>query len=189
MSIYLGNQLLSGSTSASIPTGTILPYAGSTAPSGYLLCDGSAVSRTTYAALFAVIGTTYGEGDGNSTFNLPKILERELIDSKISVTVGYNIYSDGWSEQFGFATAASSSTIVITLPFAMKNTSYTVLTTRSNSTSAHIGGSAWGQEIFNKTTSSFTYWSDAATTNRTVQWLAKGFLNGNYTTKYKYIKI
>ena len=51
--------------------GFIAPFAGSTAPAGWLVCDGSAVSRTTYAKLFAVIGTTYGEGDGNTTFNLP----------------------------------------------------------------------------------------------------------------------
>lgn len=53
------------------PTGVIWEYAGSTAPSGYLLCYGQAVSRTTYADLFLVIGTTYGSGDGSTTFNLP----------------------------------------------------------------------------------------------------------------------
>lgn len=54
-----------------MPAGVIVPFAGTTVPAGYLLCDGSAVSRTTYAALFAAIGTTYGAGDGNTTFNLP----------------------------------------------------------------------------------------------------------------------
>lgn len=53
------------------PTGAVLDFAGTVAPEGYLLCDGSAVSRTTYAALFAVIGTVYGPGDGATTFNLP----------------------------------------------------------------------------------------------------------------------
>ena len=71
MSIYLGNQLVAGNSDGGVPTGTILPYGGSTAPNGFLLCDGSAVSRTTYAALYAVIGDVYGAGDGNSTFNLP----------------------------------------------------------------------------------------------------------------------
>lgn len=51
--------------------GMVQMFAGSTAPSGWLLCNGAAVSRTTYAALFAVIGTTYGSGDGSTTFNLP----------------------------------------------------------------------------------------------------------------------
>ena len=53
------------------PLGTIIPYGGTVAPTGFLVCDGSAVSRTTYAQLFAVIGTKYGEGDGSTTFNLP----------------------------------------------------------------------------------------------------------------------
>jgi|SRR5581483_1365963 len=53
------------------PPGTIIMYAGGTTPSGWLLCDGSAVSRSTYQALFAAIGTTYGAGDGSTTFNLP----------------------------------------------------------------------------------------------------------------------
>jgi hypothetical protein len=57
--------------SALIPAGLIHMFAGTIAPSGYLLCDGSAVSRSTYSALFAVISTTYGTGNGSTTFNLP----------------------------------------------------------------------------------------------------------------------
>jgi len=56
-----------------VPTGAIMPFAMNTAPSGWLAANGSAVSRTTYAALFAAIGTTYGSGDGNSTFTLPDL--------------------------------------------------------------------------------------------------------------------
>lgn len=52
-------------------SGIVLPFAGATAPTGWLLCQGQAVSRTTYAALFAVIGATYGAGDGTTTFNVP----------------------------------------------------------------------------------------------------------------------
>ena len=62
-----------GGNVVGLTPGFIAPFAGSTAPAGWLVCDGSAVSRTTYAKLFAVIGTTYGEGDGNSTFNLPDL--------------------------------------------------------------------------------------------------------------------
>jgi len=51
-------------------------YAGSAAPTGYLLCDGAAVSRATYAALFAAIGVTYGAGDGVGTFNVPNLKGR-----------------------------------------------------------------------------------------------------------------
>lgn len=61
-----------------VPTAAIFPFAGSTAPDGYLLCDGSAVSRTTYARLFGVIGETHGEGDGATTFNLPDYRGRFL---------------------------------------------------------------------------------------------------------------
>ena len=53
--------------------GVIKPWAKSTAPVGYLLCDGTAVSRTTYADLFAVISTTYGAGDSSTTFNVPDL--------------------------------------------------------------------------------------------------------------------
>ena len=63
---------LSGFIAAqAVPPGAVLAYASTTAPSGYLLCDGAAVSRTTYADLFAAISTTWGVGDGSTTFNLP----------------------------------------------------------------------------------------------------------------------
>lgn len=59
-----------------LPLGTIQMFAGPTAPTGFLLCQGQAVSRTTYAALYAVIGTTYGPGDSSTTFNLPDMRGR-----------------------------------------------------------------------------------------------------------------
>ena len=68
---YAKKSDLSSSLSTAVPTGIVQAFAGSTLPDGWLLCDGSAVSRTDYAALFAVIGTTYGAGDGSTTFNLP----------------------------------------------------------------------------------------------------------------------
>lgn len=57
-----------------IPTGMLAGFAMPSAPTGFLLCDGSAVSRTTYATLFAVVGTRWGTGDGSTTFNLPNFL-------------------------------------------------------------------------------------------------------------------
>ncbi len=59
-----------------LPPGVVLPYATSSAPNGYLLCDGSAYSRATYAVLFAIIATTYGSGDGTTTFNIPDMRGR-----------------------------------------------------------------------------------------------------------------
>lgn len=60
------------------PTGGLLPFGGAAAPSGFLLCDGDAVSRTTYSGLFAVIGTSYGNGNGTTTFNVPNTKGRFL---------------------------------------------------------------------------------------------------------------
>lgn len=65
------------------PPGVVNIYAGATAPTGWLICDGSAVSRNTYANLFLVIGTTYGDGDGSTTFNLPNLKGR--------IPVGYDM--------------------------------------------------------------------------------------------------
>jgi microcystin-dependent protein len=59
-----------------VPSGVVLPFAGGAAPAGFLLCFGQAVSRATYADLFAAIGTTYGAGDGSTTFNVPDLRGR-----------------------------------------------------------------------------------------------------------------
>lgn len=59
-----------------VPVGTIIAYAANQNPEGYILCNGANVSRTTYADLFAVIGTTYGAGDGSTTFTLPNLIDR-----------------------------------------------------------------------------------------------------------------
>lgn len=75
-----GSGNLSWSASGTtIPAGSMQMFAGSSAPSGWLFCDGSSVSRTTYATLFSAIGTTYGAGNGSTTFNLPDCRGRTLI--------------------------------------------------------------------------------------------------------------
>jgi microcystin-dependent protein len=66
----------SHSHDALTPTGAILPFGGSSAPAGYLLCNGAAVSRSTYAALYAVIGMAFGAGNGSTTFNVPDLRGR-----------------------------------------------------------------------------------------------------------------
>lgn len=66
----------SGRPGPNTPPGGIIMYGGSTIPTGWLLCDGSAVSRTAYALLFAAIGTSFGAGDGSTTFNLPDLRDR-----------------------------------------------------------------------------------------------------------------
>jgi len=66
------------------PTGSITMYGAATAPSGWLLCDGSTVSRTTYADLFAIIGTAFGVGDGSTTFGLPDLRDKFVVGAGTS---------------------------------------------------------------------------------------------------------
>jgi microcystin-dependent protein len=65
-----------GGISALLPSGTILPFGGASAPTGWLLCNGATISRTTYANLFAAISTAHGSGDGSTTFHLPDLRGR-----------------------------------------------------------------------------------------------------------------
>ena len=81
------NRFISWMKTSVLPTGSYIQFAGSQAPAGFLVCNGGAISRTTYSALFAVIGTTYGSGDGSTTFNLPDLTDRFLQGSTTSGTV------------------------------------------------------------------------------------------------------
>lgn len=78
--VSAGNFAFTGSLTGqgAVAIGTVHMFAGADAkvPTGYMVCDGAAVSRTTYAALFTAIGTTWGAGDGSTTFNLPDLLDR-----------------------------------------------------------------------------------------------------------------
>lgn len=93
-----------------VPTGSVIPFAGTTAPDGWLICDGSAISRTDYGKLFAIIGTTYGSGDGSTTFNIPnsndRVLQgkgtRGIVGTRLNESLpnikgafGYNIITEG----------------------------------------------------------------------------------------------
>lgn len=82
------NNVLKKSSVYGVPIGTIILHAATTAPAGTLVCDGSAISRTTYADLFAAIGTTYGAGDGSTTFNLPDVRDEFPRFNGTSRTVG-----------------------------------------------------------------------------------------------------
>lgn len=61
------------------PIGSILGFAGASAPTGWVFCDGTALSRTDYAALYAALGTSFGSGDGSTTFNVPDLRGRVLV--------------------------------------------------------------------------------------------------------------
>ena len=83
--VYSGSAWVA-TTPTTEPVGVIYMWGTTTPPTNYLLCDGSAVSRTTYASLYAVIGTTFGTGDGSTTFNLPNFKARNPIGYNSSNT-------------------------------------------------------------------------------------------------------
>jgi microcystin-dependent protein len=105
----------SGSVWVDIPTGVgvgafpgvVVATARSTAPTGWLLCDGSAISRTTFAVLFAAIGTTYGAGDGSTTFNLP--------DMRGRVPVGVDGAAGRLSANDGLGQSSGAQTHLLTI--------------------------------------------------------------------------
>ena len=69
-------------------TGTILPWSAASLPSGFLECNGTAVSRSTYSALFAIVGTTYGAGDGSTTFNTPDLQDNTPVGKSNNKALG-----------------------------------------------------------------------------------------------------
>ena len=101
------------------PTGSIIMYGAASAPGGYYLCEGAAISRSTYSALFAVIGTTYGTGDGSTTFNVPDFRDRApygastfTLGSKTAGEVnssGQNSTGTGTSGSSGASTVANNT--------------------------------------------------------------------------------
>ena len=85
-----------------VPVGVMWEYAGDTAPAGWMLAQGQAVSRATYAALFGVLGTKYGVGDGSTTFNIPNMQGRSAM--------GY-YPGGGWAQTLGMAAGTQDSTL------------------------------------------------------------------------------
>jgi microcystin-dependent protein len=94
-----------GVASDPTPPGSIHEYGGDTAPAGYLLCDGAAVSRSTYSALFAIIGTKFGTGDGSTTFNLPNLKGKMSVMRDASITAFDTIGESGGLRQITLTTA------------------------------------------------------------------------------------
>jgi microcystin-dependent protein len=120
--IVSGIQGATGATTTS-PAGSVIAFAGSSAPTDWLLCYGQAVSRTTYATLFAVVSTTYGVGDGTTTFNLPDLRGRTVA----------GVDNMGGSDA-GRLDIANSSGVVV-------GTQYVTLTAAQSGVPAHSHGS------------------------------------------------
>ena len=97
-----------------VPTGTIIVWGANDAPNGYLICNGAAISRTTYSRLFQVIGTTWGAGDGNTTFNLPNLTFGNYISNP-------TVYGTGSVMRVGANTAANVRNVFITAARAQAN--------------------------------------------------------------------
>ena len=99
-----GVTSVTGSSSQNqFPTGIVQMYGGTAAPTGWLLCNGTAVSRTTYANLFAVCSTTYGTGDGSTTFNVPNFSSR--------IPIGVGTGSGLTARTLGTSYGAETSTL------------------------------------------------------------------------------
>lgn len=96
--MYDGTNFQVLNPKARTPSGSIQIWPTSTAPNGFLLCDGSAVSRTTYASLFDVLGETYGVGDGSTTFNVPDLVGRTVVGEKTANKVVIEDCEDAWNE-------------------------------------------------------------------------------------------
>ena len=114
-----------------IPTATIVPWSSASVPSGFLECNGAAVSRSTYSALFAIVGTTYGAGDGASTFNLP--------DLQDNVAMGKS-GTKALASTGGANTVAASGTVGGT-------TANATLSTAQLASHSHTGGGGGGQAV------------------------------------------
>ena len=93
--------------SARLPAGVILDYGGTSAPTGFLNCDGSNVSRTTYAGLFTAIGTSFGVGDNSTTFGLPNFRRKIAVGSggTGTATLSNTVGSSGGAETHQLTTA------------------------------------------------------------------------------------
>ena len=110
-----------------VPTGVVLPFGGSTVPEGFLLCNGAAISRTTYAKLFAAIGTLYGAGDGATTFNLPDMRDR-FAEGAGTYSVGTAVEA-GLPNITGEFTGSASSIISGAFSLVSASTGYLQLNT------------------------------------------------------------
>jgi len=136
-----------------IPTGTITPWSQATPPSGFLECEGSAVSRSTYAALFAVIGTTYGAGDGSTTFNLPDLTDKVAVHKSNNKT---------------FATSGGANEVAPTGNVA-GSTANATLSTAQLASHSHAVPAVLPQNFASQLTGGFSGSSSPGNTNATGQ--------------------
>lgn len=131
------DDLTEGSTNLynKLPTGAITMWGTTTAPTSWLICDGSAVSRTTYSALFAVIGTSFGVGDGSTTFNIPNF--------KSKFPIGLNA-SDSSIDTIGETGGVTTHTHTVSVSMGGSLTSGSTIPTTGGVLSPIVSGGGGG---------------------------------------------
>lgn len=139
-------------SAASVPVGAVLAFSGPGTPEGYLLCNGAAVSRTTYAALFAVIGGWNGDGDGSTTFNLPNLSDNRFPQGSTTpgtykpagvpeIVGAVSFHSNGYLSQNTSSGAMYSSNTVGTIGSGVAGTGDVVLNFRASYSNNMYGNS------------------------------------------------
>lgn len=127
-------------SSSGAPIGSGMDYYGTTAPAGYMFANGAAISRTEYASLFQIIGTTYGAGDGSTTFNLP--------DKRSRVSVMLDT-SDGNFNQLGKKIGSNTHTLTVS---ELPAHSHSVLIKQATDSALNATGNWNGQPMRNADT-------------------------------------
>jgi len=167
--------------------GAIKPWGKSTAPAGYVLCDGTAISRTTYADLFAIIASTYGAGNGSTTFNVPD-LQGKMPQGYDGST--YNMAGTGGANTVTVAVtnnqaASSTDTLAVSVTGSISNTSLSTAQLASHSHSQGMGpsmsGPGYPQSRYNVIGLGNTG-STGSGTGHTHSHTLSGTLTGNITT-------
>lgn len=140
-----GTLSVAGTNITPLPLGVVYAYVGSTVPTTYLECDGSAISRTDYAALFAIIGTSFGTGDGSTTFNLPNMQRRVIVGRGGSgtATLANTIAATGGEEAHALTSAENGPH---THSLTTSNSGGFIVASSAGLTAANIGSGAanWG---------------------------------------------
>ena len=169
--------------------GTIKPWPKATAPAGYLLCDGAAVSRSTYAELFVVTGTTYGVGDGSTTFNVPQLQGKtpQGFDGNT-----YNLAGTGGANTVTVSVtnnqaATNATNQAVTVTGSIANTSLTTaqLASHNHSTNAKTTGGMEGNDNVNPGGTNFpnaNIGNAGSGTGHNHTHTLSGTLTGNITT-------
>ncbi|MAH07776.1 hypothetical protein CMI38_06020 [Candidatus Pacearchaeota archaeon] len=172
--------------------GAIKPWGKSTAPVGYLLCDGTAVSRTTYADLFAIISTTYGAGNGSTTFNVPDLQGK--MPQGYDGGSSYDLADTGGANTVTVAvtdnqSVSSTDTLAVSVTGSISNTSLSTAQLASHGHGLPLPGN-WSPSVTwgwtgggNKNiSSSGTSYSAGSGTGHNHSHTLSGTLTGNITT-------